>query len=64
MNLKELKRTYATSTNRSRISNYDRSKLTMQTDASKVTGEMQMNRPQFMMSKGFLTNEELKMGDP
>jgi hypothetical protein len=29
-----------------------------------VTGELNMNRPSFMMSKGFLTNEELKHGNP
>ncbi len=30
----------------------------------KVTGEAQLSRPQFMMSKSFLTNQELRHGNP
>ena len=29
-----------------------------------MTGEVNLSRPNFMMSKGFLTNEELKNGNP
>ena len=54
------KKTYNTTTNRSRIS-----KLTTVNNQQKpyITGEAHFSRPQLTAVKGFLTNEELRLGN-
>ena len=55
------KKTYNTTTNRSRISKL--STLNNQQKAY-ITGEAHFSRPQLSVGKSFLTNEELRLGNP